>query len=109
MVLLAFVGGLKLLACACAFYGFLLWFLLVSTGLPLQPLSVHAFKVIAVDRHLYTAPEGPYTASAKQSGFHTNCMEFSFECSTVRSGTVCKRHCWHSSPKSLLSALLCLH
>ena len=36
MVLLACVGGLTLLACACAFDGFLLLFLPVSTGLPLR-------------------------------------------------------------------------
>ena len=36
MVLLACVGGLTLHACACAFHGFLLLFLLVSTGFPLR-------------------------------------------------------------------------
>ena len=36
VVPLACVGGLTLLACACAFHGFLLSFLLVSTALPLR-------------------------------------------------------------------------
>ena len=36
VVLLACVGGLTLLACACAFHGLLLESLLVSTGLPLR-------------------------------------------------------------------------
>ena len=39
VVLLAFVGGLTLLACACALDDFLLYFLIVSTGLPLRYFS----------------------------------------------------------------------
>ena len=41
VVLLVFVGGLTVLACACAFNGFLLNFLPVSTGLPLRFFVTH--------------------------------------------------------------------
>ena len=42
LVLWACDGGLKFLPCACAFDGFLLWFLLVSTGLPLRLFETDA-------------------------------------------------------------------
>ena len=42
VVLRACDGGLKFLPCACAFDGFLLWFLLVSTGLPLRLFETDA-------------------------------------------------------------------
>ena len=42
VVLLACVNGLPLLACACAFYGFLLWFLLLLFSPTNPSLVTHA-------------------------------------------------------------------